>query len=60
MLIKLIIILKFNKVSQTIRRELEHFDFVMREEFEEAFKAYHESYWRAMRAPKKISDLDAD
>ena len=31
---------KFNTISQTVRRELEHFDFVMREEFEKAFGSY--------------------
>ncbi len=43
---------RFDKISQTLRRELEHFDFVMREEFDNAFTAYNASYWDSM---KKIS-----
>lgn len=38
----------FDKISQTIRRELEHFDYVMKGEFEEAFKAYKASYWKTL------------
>ena len=35
----------FDKISQTIRRELGHFDFVMQDEFQEAFTAYNSVYW---------------
>ena len=34
----------FDKLSQTMRRELEHFDNVMKEEFSETFSAYHSQY----------------
>ncbi|TRY71580.1 hypothetical protein TCAL_11295 [Tigriopus californicus] len=38
----------FDKISQTIRRELEHFDFVLRDEFEEVFRAYNTRYWASL------------
>ena len=46
---------KFNAVSQTLRRELEHFDFVMREEFEKAFAAYGATYFGSL-SKSKIED----
>jgi hypothetical protein len=36
-------------VSRTLRQELEHFDVVMKEEFETAFDAYRSSYWRSLQ-----------
>ena len=59
----------FDKLSQSIRRELEHFDFVMREEFQEAFEAYNHQYWRSLRKSSKtpipqrqrtIDDIETD
>ncbi len=38
----------FDKFSQTLRRELEHMDFVMREEFRDVFDAYNAAYWQAI------------
>lgn len=46
---------RFNTVSQTIRRELEHFDVVMKEEFEEAFSSYNFRYFKAMPTSPKTS-----
>lgn len=43
---------EFDKMSQIIRRELEHFDFVMREEFEETFTAYNSRYWQSLSQTK--------
>ncbi len=43
---------RFESLSQSTRRELEHFDFVMRSEFGEAFEAYREAYWRSLRKGK--------
>ncbi len=40
---------QFDKLSQAVRRELEHFDFVMREEFGEAFEAYKTTYWMSLK-----------
>ena len=37
------------QVSRTLRRELEHFDVVMKDEFEVAFGAYRSSYWRSLQ-----------
>ena len=45
---------KFNTISQTVRRELEHFDFVMREEFEKAFGAYSATYWNSLTKTKVL------
>ena len=39
----------FLQVSRTLRRELEHFDVVMKDEFEVAFGAYRSSYWRSLQ-----------
>ena len=38
----------FDKLNQTMRRELEHFDTVMREEFGETFDKYHKQYRTAL------------
>ena len=32
------------RLSQTLRRELEHFDTQMEDEFDETFKNYHKQY----------------
>lgn len=40
--------LSFDKINQTMRRELEHFDTVMREEFGETFDKYHKQYRTAL------------
>ena len=34
----------FFRLSQTLRRELEHFDTTMEDEFDETFKNYHKQY----------------
>lgn len=47
---------KFNAVSQTLRRELEHFDYVMREEFERAFAAYGATYFGSLSKSKVMDD----
>ena len=47
---------KFNGVSQTLRRELEHFDYVMREEFEKAFAAYGATYFGSLSKSKIMDD----
>ena len=46
--------IKFDNLSQTLRRELEHFDFVMREEFEKAFAAYSATYWSSLSKTKNF------
>ena len=38
----------FDKLNQNMRRELEHFDTVMREEFGETFDKYHKQYRTAL------------
>lgn len=50
--------LKFSNLSQTVRRELEHFDFVMREEFEKAFAAYSATYWSSL-SKTKVLDINS-
>ena len=49
---------KFNTISQTVRRELEHFDFVMREEFEKAFGSYSATYWSSLSKTKVLDISD--
>ena len=49
---------KFNTISQTVRRELEHFDFVMREEFEKAFGSYSDTYWSSLHKTKVLDISD--
>ena len=39
---------KFDKLNQTMRRELEHFDKVMKEEFGDTFDKYHKQYRTAL------------
>ena len=39
---------EFDKLNQTMRRELEHFDTVMRAEFGETFDKYHKQYRAAL------------
>ena len=39
---------EFDKLNQTMRRELEHFDTVMRGEFGETFDRYHKQYRAAL------------
>ena len=46
--------IKFDNLSQTLRRELEHFDFVMRDEFEKAFAAYGATYWSSLSKTKNF------
>ena len=46
--------IKFDNLSQTLRRELEHFDFVMRDEFEKAFAAYSATYWSSLSKAKNF------
>ena len=48
---------RFESVSQTIRRELEHFDFVMKEEFENAFASYNSKYFKAIGHPVVLQPL---
>ena len=38
----------FDKLNQTMRRELEHFDKVMKEEFGDTFDKYHKQYRTAL------------
>ena len=38
----------FDKLNQTMRRELEHFDGIMREEFGETFDKYQKQYKAAL------------
>ena len=38
------------------RRELEHFDLVMREEFEEAFSAYRTKYHQSMKVRDRATE----
>jgi hypothetical protein len=45
------------QVSRTLRRELEHFDVVMKEEFETAFGAYRASYWRSLQVQENAGSL---
>ena len=49
---------KFNTISQTVRRELEHFDYVMREEFEKAFGSYSATYWSSLSKTKVLDISD--
>lgn len=51
---------QFDKVSQTIRRELEHFDFVMKDEFEEGFSAYNSTYWHTLKKSSKNSEYNLE
>merc|ERR1712029_1819 len=51
---------RFEKVSQTIRRELEHFDFVMKDEFEQAFANYNAMYFNALTNPRIGSGVPRD
>lgn len=44
---------KLDKLSQTIRRELEHFDYTMRDEFEESFGAYNATYWASLHKTRR-------
>ena len=46
--------IKFDNLTQTLRRELEHFDFVMRDEFEKAFAAYSATYWSSLSKTKNF------
>ena len=46
--------IKFDYISQTLRRELEHFDYVMRQEFEKAFAAYSATYWSSLSKTKNF------
>ena len=39
---------EFDKLNQNMRRELEHFDTVMRGEFGETFDKYHKQYRAAL------------
>ena len=39
---------EFDKLNQNMRRELEHFDTVMRGEFGETFDRYHKQYRAAL------------
>ena len=48
--------IKFDNISQTLRRELEHFDYVMREEFEKAFAAYSATYWSSLGKTKNFDN----
>lgn len=47
----------FDKVSQTLRRELGHFDTVMREEFGDTFSRYHSQYKTALSATAAIKQI---
>ena len=46
----------FDKLNQNMRRELEHFDTVMREEFGETFDRYHKQYRTALSLTNTISN----
>ena len=39
---------EFDKLNQTLRRELEHFDNVMKDEFGQTFNKYHKQYRTAL------------
>jgi hypothetical protein len=39
---------EFDKLNQTMRREMEHFDKVMKEEFGDTFDKYHKQYRTAL------------
>ena len=48
--------MEINNTRSSFRRELEHFDLVMREEFEEAFSAYRTKYHQSMKVRDRASE----
>ena len=46
----------FDKLNQNMRRELEHFDTVMRAEFGETFDRYHKQYRTALSLTNTTSN----
>ena len=47
--------LKFESMSQTVRRELEHLDFILKEEFEQAFSSYNSYYFNSINKSREAT-----
>ena len=47
--------LKFESMSQTVRRELEHLDFILKEEFEQAFASYNTYYFNSINKSREAT-----
>ena len=47
--------LKFETMSQTVRRELEHLDFILKEEFEQAFTSYNTYYFNSINKSREAT-----
>ena len=47
--------LKFETMSQTVRRELEHLDFILKEEFEQAFSSYNTYYFNSINKSREAT-----
>ena len=47
--------MKFDSMSQTVRRELEHFDFILKEEFEQAFSSYNSYYFNSINKSREAT-----
>ena len=47
--------LKFESMSQTVRRELEHLDFILKEEFEQAFSSYNTYYFNSINKSREAT-----
>ena len=48
---------EFDKLNQNMRRELEHFDTVMRGEFGETFDKYHKQYRAALSSTSDTQNI---
>ena len=42
-------------MSQTVRRELEHLDFILKEEFEQAFTSYNTYYFNSINKSREAT-----
>merc|ERR1712038_1196328 len=42
-------------MSQTVRRELEHLDFILKEEFEQAFSSYNTYYFNSINKSREAT-----
>ena len=49
--------IKFDNMSQVIRKELEHFDFMMMEEFQKEFSAYNSNYFNLIDRSRAETSL---
>ena len=47
--------LRFDSMSQTVRRELEHFDFILKEEFVQAFSSYNSYYFNSINKSREAT-----